>query len=243
MINNRKGLAGSAAVGKVAGSNDLVFVADAPSWADTITVPKNGVHNLAGLSADEAAALPALLSAWGIFKQIHNLKAGDSVIQVDSETAVGQAFTQIAKANGVNVINVTQKEVENASFIENMKSQKNIKSAVSGSSGKFLHTLLKVIPRNGELVVYHGVYQTLENTVGVDVPISRAIFQGVRINGFDYTSWVRNNPEEFSAGLTAVTELLQQKKVSLKVNLFDAKDFSKAVSEVESTGKLNAFKF
>jgi NADPH:quinone reductase-like Zn-dependent oxidoreductase len=229
----------------VPGSNELVLVSDAPCWSNSISVSKKNIHKLeTNLSVEEAAALPALLSAWAIYKQIGNLQSGDSVIQTDSETALGQAFSQLMKAHNVNVISVSQKELADVSkFQTDMKTHKNIKAAIVGSSGKFLHALMKVISANGDLICYQGTYQSLENTSGIDIPIGRAIFQGVKIRGFDYANWFKNNSSEWENGLKEISKLLKEKKITVKVNMFDPKDYSKAIQEVETTGKLNAFKF
>jgi NADPH:quinone reductase-like Zn-dependent oxidoreductase len=230
----------------LAGSNDLVLVNDCPSWADTISASQNHVFKLEnGISAEQASTLPAFLSAWAILKS-SKLQNGDSILLSDTDTSIGQALSQLAKVRGINTLPVSSSDLESKDFGNNFRNKQGadkMKVAVVGSSGKFLHSILKVLPTNGELVVFHGIHQSLDAVTGVEVPIGRAIFQNVSIRGFDYLAWYRNSRDEFNTGLKEITQLVKEKKLSLKPNIVPAADAQKALADTEKTGKLNVLQF
>ena len=112
LLRTKTGVAGSSAVGTVAtvgsgvagvSANDKVIVVSSRGvWADTVTVPSSAVAKLpATLTDDEAAALPALLSAYAILTRFEALKAGDVVVQSDAEGAVGAAVAAVGKVRRV----------------------------------------------------------------------------------------------------------------------------------------------
>lgn len=242
MNSTRPGVAGTTAVGRVVGSGELVFVTHAASWADTITVARKKVHTITDLTPEEAAALPSFITAFALLKYSQT-GAGDNIVQTESESAVGQALIQLAKAQNINVISVSTAELADLKAVEILKSKGVIKAAVSGSSGKHIHALTKVIAEHGKVLLHNGVYQSLDNVTGVELPIGRSIFQGVRIQGFDYLGWARRAPKLFQESLESVVSLAHAKKISLKPTVYEAKDYLKAISEVEKTGKFSVLKF
>ncbi len=220
----------------------MFLVSNAGTWSDSVVAPKDSLVKLSNVTAEEAVAVPSFVAANEILNQL-NVASGDAVLLADSETAVGQALTQIAKTRGVNVIVVSSADFKDANATQALKSKGKITAAVAGTTGEHIHSLLKLLPHNGNLTVYNGVYQSLDQAVGVDIPISRSIFQNVKIVGFDYDSWSSNNPTQFRASLNTVLDLISSKKISLKANVYEPADYQKALTDVEKTGKLAAFKF
>lgn len=223
--------------------NDLVLVTDANTWADEVVVGKQDIVKISSLSAEAAATLPAVVSAIGIFNLLPGLKPGDIVLQTEGETAIGQAIAQYGKTLGVNVIGTTAAELSDLQFTTGLKSKGRIAHAITGSAGKANTLLLKLIPHSGVLVAHNGIYQPIGKTVGIDVPISRAIFQDVKILGFDYFGYKRYDAVAFHTALTKAIELVSTKQVVLTRNVHAVKDYINAVTDVEKTGKFNLLKF
>lgn len=223
--------------------NDLVLIADSAAWANEVLVSKNNVVKLPKIAAEDAASIPSIVSAVGIFNLLPGLKAGDIVVQTDGESAVGKAIAAYGATLGVKVVSPTAAELADVNFAANTKSKGKVAHAISGSAGKGNSLLLKVIPHSGVLVVYNGVYQPLDKVTGIDVPISRAIFQDVKILGFDYSAFKRTSPGEFNNAVAKAVKLLEDKKVSLKAQAHNASDYATAVQQVETTGQLVALKF
>jgi len=112
LLRTSVGVAGSSAVGAVTAvgsgvagvsTNDKVLVVSSRGvWADHVTVPSSAVAKLpASLSDDDAAALPALVSAYALLTRYATLKAGDVVVQSDAEGAVGAAVAAMGKVRVV----------------------------------------------------------------------------------------------------------------------------------------------
>jgi NADPH:quinone reductase-like Zn-dependent oxidoreductase len=223
--------------------NDLVLVTDANTWADEVIVSKQDVAKISNLTAEAAATLPAVISAIGIFNLLPGLKAGDIVLQTEGETTLGQAIAQYGKSLGVNVIATTTAELSDLQYAAGLKSKGRVAHAITGSAGKANTLLLKLIPHSGVLVAHNGIYQPIGKTVGIDVPISREIFQDVKILGFDYFGFKRHDAAAFHTALSRAIELVSTNQVALTGNVHAVKDYINAVSDVEKTGKYNLLKF
>ena len=80
------------------------------TWADYFTAPASGVLPLPDVIPDEAAAqlIAMPFSALALMEFLH-VKEGDWVIQTAANGAVGKIFADLARARGVNTINLVRR--------------------------------------------------------------------------------------------------------------------------------------
>jgi len=238
--NNANSVAGVNAVGKVAsvGSGvsglkvgDSVFVLNSGSWSDSITVKASRASKISDVS-DQFALMPSYLTAWAILNNSASagLKVGDSVIHTEGSSAIGAAISQVGKALGFNVTQVSEADL-------NSSDSKNAKLAISSLSGKPLRELLKHISNGGSIVTFNGALTPILSTTGVEVPTGASIFDNKSVNGFDLGAWVANNEGKFRDGCAAISSLLSDKKVSISdVKVVSQSEFQKALDAVQSSG-------
>lgn len=252
MVNKTVDAAGTTAVGVVSSVpsgetdfavNDTVFVVGSGLWRNEAVVSKSSVAKLS-MSADDAATLPSFLSAWGILNNFASLKAGDIVVQSSGNSAVGQAISQVGKAMGLNVLSPSKDELKDPKFVSNMKPQKSsIKLVVSDRSGRTTLDLIRILADGAAAVVYNGHIESLEESVGVDVPAASNIYKNVSVNGFDLAGWHNADPAGFNAAVASVAALGAEKKINLKPKVYPQADFAKAIADVESTYGAVVMKF
>ena len=228
--------------------NDTVLVTGKHTWSDKATVPANSVVKIStSLPAEEAANLPAAISAWALLNNFNGthgaaagtaLKAGDVVVQSHGESAVGLAVTQLGRHMGLKVVSVGGSGAVAADIEAKIKEAGGgpVKLAISSGSGKTCLTLLRSLAVNGTLVVYNGVVESLDAAAGITVPVASAIFQNTSVRGFDYCSWAASDPAAFQKAVASVVALTDAKKLSLKSKVFPSADFLAAISLVQTTG-------
>ncbi len=251
--NKNVGVAGTTAVGVVTGVangesdfavNDSVLVVGNGLWADEATVSKTNVSKLSKATSEDSATLPTLLSAWGILNNSVKLSQGDVVLQSSGDSATGAAISQIGKALGYTVISPSSAELADPKFVANTKAaHKSVKLAVTDRSGKIALDLARTVSNNGSMVFYNGHIESVEQSVGVDIPAASTIYKGVSIVGFDLGAWHAADRAGFEKGVAAVQALSSDKKVSVKSKVFPVADFKKAVADVEATNSAAVIKF
>jgi len=245
--------AGTTAVGVVSGVpvgesdfavNDTVFLVGSGLWRGEANVNKSSAIKLSGISSDDAATLPSFLTAWGLLKNFVNLKSGDVVVQSSGDSGVGLAVTQIGKALGVTVLSPTKDELKDAKFVANMKNQKDsIKLVVSDVSGRVSLDLTRVVANSGVSVFYNGRVESLEESVGVDVPAASNIYKGVTVAGFDLAAWHAADTNGFKQAIKSVVALGNEKKINLKPKVYPFSDYLKAIADVEKSSSAVVMKF
>lgn len=227
LTNKTTGVAGTTGVGSVTavGSGvsgvkvgDSVLAIGSGLWTDSVTLPASSVFKVSSsIPVEEAANLPAAVSAYIILKSVP-LSAGDSVLQSSADSAIDLGVSQVGKALGYNVTSTSDKPV---------------KLAVSSSTGKAAHTLIKSLAHGGVLVSYNGVKDSED---GVAAPVSSSIFDDVSISGFDLGTYAASNSSGISEAVTAVCGLYDSKKITLKSKVYPQAEFASAVTIAESTG-------
>lgn len=247
LSNKLSGIAGTVAAGVVAStsagvtgfsSNDSVLVVSEGVWTDEVVVPATAVAKFPNLAAEQVAALPSILSAWAILNNYASgLKSGDLVVQTNGSGAVGAAISEVGKVMGLNVVNLSEADLQDAKLTDKLKSKGAVKLAVTGQSGGHVVSMVRALAPSGCLISYNGVVQSLASTTPVQVPISGMIFNNVSMHGFDLSAWVKSDPQGFQAAVSAVQGLLGDKKLAVKaVKAVPQSDFLKTLEAVGSTG-------
>ena len=97
--------------------------------------------------------------------------------------------------------------------------------------------------KGGVTVSYNGVFESLQSTSSVQLPISNLIFSDTSVHGFDLNTWATTSPDAFRAGVSSVLGLVGDKKVVLKpAHVFSQAEFAKALEEVQKSGVSVALK-
>lgn len=214
-------------------ANDVVLINGDGCWADEITIFEENVSKVGDLPFDEAATLPSYLSAWAILNLFNGLQVGCNILQLDGDSAVGVALSEVGKAYGLNVISISTKEADDVSFMQKWKGK--VTFAVAGSS-QSARSLSKTLSPGAKMVFHIAKYTPTSAALSIDFPISMAIFQDVTVSGFDYASWVTSSPDLFNAALIDVLKLIAEKKISPKSSAFPVADYQKAISHAATTG-------
>jgi NADPH:quinone reductase-like Zn-dependent oxidoreductase len=220
--------------------NDVVLVNGDGCWANEITTFEENVSKIGDLPFDEAAILPSYLSAWAILNLFEVLQVGCDILQLDGDSAVGLALTEVGKAYGLNMISVSSKEVEDASFLQKWKGR--VTFAVAGST-QSARTFSKSLSPGAKLVFHTAKYTPTSMASTIDFPISMAIFQNVTVSGFDYASWVGSSPDSFRAALVDILKLIAEKKLSPKLATFPIVDYQNAIFQTATTRNASVLKF
>jgi len=235
------GVGGFSGVGRVSRTsqnsgfaiNEAVFTNADGCWAEEVLLPEESVAKFGNLSVDEATALPSYLSAWAILASFQVAQEGSTILQLDGDSSIGTALSELGKAQKLNIISPTPEEVEDVTFLQKWKGK--IAFAVAGSP-TFVRTLSKTLCPGAKAIFYNAKYTPTSACRSVDFPISSAIFQRVTVSGFDYVSWVRSSPTSYQQALQEVSTLILEKKVpGIKVTKFALADYQKAISHAAKT--------
>ena len=218
--------------------NDSVLVIGSGTWTNDAIVSTSSVSKLSSkVSAEEAAALPAFVSAWAILHEFAALKSGDLVVQTNGSSAVGAAITQLGKALGLKVVSLSDADLSGAKLTTTLQEVGKCKLAVSGQSGRHLTALQKALANSGVAVAYSGVFESLQSSADVQLPISNIIFNDASVRGFELVSWVRGNTAAYRKSVAALMPLVQEGKLTLKpAHVFPQADYLKAIEEVTARG-------
>eukprot|EP01041_Mallomonas_annulata_P000875 gene875-1700_t len=238
--SSKLGVAGSTSVGIVAAVGDKVkscanensvFVVSDSCWAKDVIVPESSVFTIPKLSTVESTVLPATISAYGILSRFKTLQRGETVVQLNSDSDIGQAISQIGKDKGINIINATPADLSDPKQF--MAKIGSIKYAISGSPGKLSLSLLRTLSDNAILINYNSSTFLKEDFGGFDLPVGPFIFKNISIQGFNLSTWAKTDNEGFKDAIKNVVALIQAKKISLKSQIFPLAEYSKAILAVE----------
>ena len=237
------GATGSYAVGKVTSigpnvssvkANDKVFIASRGVFSEEVSVDMNDVIPLTtSKTAEEMAAIPALLTAWALLHEFKSLKSNDVVVQTNGNTAVGLAVSQIAKVKGISVVNVTEKS------LTDFKPSGEVALCLCNASA-MSRPLLKLLAPDGAFVAYSDTVEPLPSIHSVDVPVTAAIFKKVKVAGFHLMTWKEIEPAKFKNAVAEVASMIESGKVNISSKKYKLSDYVNAMSE-SSTGSLVVF--
>ena len=169
-------------------------------------------NDIPALSAATIAVNPC--TAFRMLKDFVPLQPGDTVIQNSANSAVGQCVIQIAKAWGINTINIVRNrdniddltnELKNLGathvFTEDFFSSSNMKDfmkglnkppllAFNGVGGKSATELLRNLGHKGVMVTYGGMSRK-----PVTIPTGVFIFKEVTALGYWNSQWNKDNKD------------------------------------------------
>eukprot|EP01031_Cornospumella_fuschlensis_P030343 gene30343-36664_t len=232
-LHSHIGLAGCCAVGTTQTTGAPVFVAGVPCWADTVAAPAERVFRLSKLKPEEAACLPTYLTAWRAL-HVASVKAGDTILQHQTDSPVCHAIAQLGKALGITVVSLTTSELAEAQAAGKLREKYKSTCAVSGVTGRPISTLLRSLAPKGALVYYEGVNEPLSEVSSMDVPVSAAIFQDTKIFGVSWLNWVMTHPADVQKAIDRISDLLEKNSLSLKPTVFDTNEYLKAFEAAQS---------
>ncbi|OBZ81433.1 Trans-2-enoyl-CoA reductase, mitochondrial [Choanephora cucurbitarum] len=174
-------------------------------------------------------------TAYRMLKDFVDLKQGDYVIQNGGNSAVGQAVIQIAKAWGLNTINVVRNRPQIDQLTQELKDlgathvvtddklgshdmRKQIKSWVGSQSpllglncvgGKSATEMARYIGANGHYVTYGAMSKS-----PLSLPASLLIFKNIHFHGFWVSKWSDvHSKEERYAMFEDIIQLMSQGKL------------------------------
>jgi len=190
---------------------------------DIIKIPNNiPVEYAAGISSNPCTAF-CLLS------DFVSLEKGDTVIQNAANSTVGQCVTQIAKTQGINVINVirsretkelnalkdkmksygaeniiTEEELVDPSFNEKFKNISKPILAINSVGGSSATNIAKRLDQHGYMVTIGGMSRK-----PILVPTGAMIFKDLTFAGFWMTRWINENTiSDRKEILSAISDLI-----------------------------------
>jgi len=210
-------VAGNTAVGVVSaiGSdvssvavNDPVYVLTNGTWSDTVITDRGSVVKMGSSSSPTpdhfkaAAQFPVALSAWVMLTQGINLKVNDTVVVDKLSTPIGNVLSQLGKLLNVKVV-------------ESSKDMKGVAALAICSNTNMMKDCLKSLQSSGSLVIYEDKVESIENAQPLQVSYSAAIFNDVRVRGFDLCTWAKQHPALVQTGVSAIDDFVRDKKLNL----------------------------
>jgi NADPH:quinone reductase-like Zn-dependent oxidoreductase len=250
-LRTEVGVGGAFGVGKVTSvgegvqstkvNSNVLFASDAGAWNDEALVCASRVYDVASLSADKASLVPDVASAWTVMNKFTSLASGDVVVRsTGGSAAFNQTVDFIAKQKGCTIIAVSDAELLDGSLKKKLEG-KGAKLAISHHAGKHTRAMNQVIVDGGVMVTHNGAIPALADCDGVEAPVAKLIFNGIKVHGFDFAAMARGDREGCAEAVNAAVALLG---ADLKV---DSKTFTidkiKEAVERASTGQTSVLSF
>jgi NADPH:quinone reductase-like Zn-dependent oxidoreductase len=203
---------------------------------DIVKLPSN-------LKIEDAACIPTYLQAYGILHQFKTIQPGDIIIQNNADNIISKAVEQIGQKKGYIV-----KSIKNSDFASNgiigMLRENKTKYIISGMAGKPTSTILKALAKDGTLVVYEGIPQSVTNISSIDVPVSSQIFFNSHIQGFDLFTWMKSTDSTIvKNAIQDIVNMLESRSISLQPQLFELKDYTTAFSVADNANNAVVLQF
>jgi NADPH:quinone reductase len=193
------------------------------------------------------------LTAYLLLFELLDAKAGDWVVQTAAGSTLGQLMIQLAKLNGINLINiirsrsgvdalkaagaehvvVTEDEDMAARFTE-IAGKMPITKAVDAVAGETGGKLASALGFGATLVVYGAL-----SMQPMPLDAGRLIFRGLVVKGFWLTDWFRSSTKEVrDQSLGEVAKLLGSGKLVPPVEAeYDLADVHAAIAHSERPGR------
>ncbi|HLZ65272.1 MAG TPA: zinc-dependent alcohol dehydrogenase family protein [Aliidongia sp.] len=225
------------------------------TWQEAILVPEQALmatpEGLPDRIACQLLANP--LTAHLLLFDVLDAKAGDWVVQTAAGSTLGQLMIQLAKLNGINLINVirsrrgvaalkaagaehvvvTEDEDMAARFAE-IAGKMPITKAVDAVAGETGAKLVAALGYGATLVVYGAL-----SMAPLPLDAGRLIFRGLVVKGFWLTDWFRTSTGETRAKtLGEVAKLLASGQLVPPVEAeYDLADVHAAIVHSERPGR------
>ena len=224
------------------------------TWAEAILVPEQAMlptpEGLPDTIACQLLANP--LTAY-LLLELLDAKAGDWVVQTAAGSTLGQLMIQLAKLNGINLINVIRsrrgvdalkaagaehvvvtEDEDLADRFAAIAGKAPITKAVDAVAGETGARLANALGYGATLVVYGALSMT-----PMPLDAGRLIFRGLTVKGFRLTDWFRVTPPETrNRTVGAVAKLLGSGKIVPPVEAeYDLADVHAAIAHSERPGR------
>ncbi|SFT05983.1 NADPH:quinone reductase [Sulfitobacter marinus] len=224
------------------------------TWAEYFVAPAAGVLPLPDMISDVAGAqlIAMPFSAISLLETLR-AKKGDWIIQTAANGAVGKIMVTLAKARGINLLNLVRRDeavkeltdmgIENvlstsdADWVQKARDiigAAGAASAIDSVGGEISADLVELLGLDGELVVFG-------TATGAPMPLSSGalIMKHITIKGF-WGSRVSGDmdPEERKRLITELVTLVAKGELVLEDGgIFDLDDVSKAMKAALTPGR------
>lgn len=213
------GVGGAFGVGKVTAvgegvvstsvNSSVLFASDAGAWNDEAVVCASRVYDVATLGADKASLVPEVASAWTIMNKYACLSSGDVVVRsTGGSTVFNQTVDFLAKQKGCTVFAATDAELLDASFKKKLEGKGAVKLAISHHAGKHTRALNQLLADGGVIVTHNGAIPTIADCEGIEAPVAKLIFNGIKVRGFDFAAMARHDRVGCTEAVNAAVALL-----------------------------------
>ncbi|KAK9721280.1 mitochondrial 2-enoyl thioester reductase [Basidiobolus ranarum] len=188
------------------------------TWRTHASVQPEDIYRIPkeGISVIQAATLTVNpCTAYRMLKDFIDLKEGDYVIQNGGNSGVGQAVIQIARARGINTINIIRdrenfeeaaqklkdlgathvfadtqiRKPDTRDFIKSLG--RPIRLGLNCVGGKTTTDMARLLGNNATLVTYGGMSRE-----PLTFPTSIFIFKNLTATGFWMTNWAKDHSRE-----------------------------------------------
>mmetsp|Transcript_26268 Transcript_26268/g.38939 ORF Transcript_26268/g.38939 Transcript_26268/m.38939 type:complete len:326 (-) Transcript_26268:177-1154(-) len=244
LLRSKTGIAGTFGVGTVSAvgpdvsippNGQVLVVTNSGTWNDEVVASSSGVFDASSLSVEQAALLPDVASAWEILQSNASLKSGDVVIRTEhGPVAFNSAIDAICKNEGIHVIVARDSDLLDSNFKSKISSKGVARLAVSCSIGKFTRPLMSLLANDSVVVTYNGPVPPLEVCEGIDIPVTKSIFNGQRVKGFDFHALAKNDPERAARAVAAGAELLRTGALKISATVFPSSKCVEAIAMAEN---------
>jgi len=225
------------------------------TWQEQLIVPEQAMMPTPDGLPDKIACqlLANPLTAQLLLFDVLDAKAGDWVVQTAAGSTLGQLMIQLAKLNGINLINVirsrrgvdalkaagaehivvTEDEDMAARFTE-IAGKSPITKAVDAVAGETGAKLASALGFGATLVVYGAL-----SMAPMPLDAGRLIFRGLVVKGFWLTDWFRTSSKETKEKtLGEVAKLLASGQLVPPVEAeYDLADAHAAIVHSERPGR------
>jgi len=213
-----------------------------------IALPKTDV------AEEQLACMMSLVCAYQLLQTVETLKPGDTIVQGDPCSTVGQAVIQLARLLNITTINLLADSADYEQQAESLKQlgadyvlRSSAKAAgeinACGTSQPRLGLVVSDAPaamaiaevmRPGCTMCCYGDAQG--NLAGLQLPM-KSLLEGLKISGFNFMPWAKKHRNEVIEIVDIMLQLLSDQKVSLVTEAWGAfpDSFEAAAREAQTS--------
>lgn len=208
-------MAGETAAGNLPTGESIFVVGKGyGTWRHTGVFPEASIFKIPTLLLQQSAQLSSAVLAYGNLTKYTILSKGDVVLCNDKPSVIAAALTKLSNHMGYIPVSVSLADLSTREGLDKIKYSGNIKLIAATNDSHWIRALYKVAGKDGNIVVYNDTIESLSDTVGLHLGVSRSAFDNVSISGFNIKTWASSEPSDFQAALTDVTKLIEDKIVT-----------------------------
>ncbi|CAM9433738.1 unnamed protein product [Chrysoparadoxa australica] len=192
------------------------------TWRSQAVVNQGMLAKIPSGTAPEVSALlgSSICTAYRLLSDFAKLKSGDVVVQSNAASSVGQAVIQLAKAKGIQTVNLVESAEEKVLYLLAccwlqagavitpaprthftrlllfLSQVSNAALAIDGSGGNEGGMLGRCLVNGGKMVLYGA-----SKRQGSTLPIGAMIFNEVSAEGFSLSTWASQHSQEEYASM------------------------------------------